>query len=195
MLFPPTIHTDRLRLDRLSTDTVDPLSLYRICATDQGIEDVTRYVTWDPHEHPHETLTFIREAEESWDAGTDAVYVIRPDDDPDATAGCTALHVDWELDRATLGLWLRKRYWGRGYSGERAAALLELAFARLDLGIVAVSHHVDNENSRRAIEKYVAAHGGHREGTLRNQLAYGDRVVDEVRYSISAAEYRAATRD
>ena len=193
MLFPPTITTDRLRLDRLSTDTVDQLALYRICADDPGIEDVTRYVTWNPHDHPHETLTFIRDAEESWEAGTDAVYLVRPADESNDIAGCTALHVDWELDRATLGCWLRKQYWGRGYSGERAAALLELAFERLDLGLVAVSHHVDNDKSRRAIEKYVDAHGGHREGTMRHHLAYDDEIVDEVRYSISAEEYRTAT--
>lgn len=54
---------------------------------------------------------------------------------------------------------------GRGYSGERAGALLELAFDRLDLATVAVSHLPDNENSKRAVEKYVERFGGRYEGS------------------------------
>jgi RimJ/RimL family protein N-acetyltransferase len=56
-----------------------------------------------------------------------------------------------------------------------------------------VTHHADNEKSRRAIEKYVEAHGGRCEGRLRNWVPYGDEVADEYRYTITQDEYRAAT--
>jgi len=48
-------------------------------------------------------------------------------------AGFGGFSVDWEKRTAVLGTWLRKRFWGRGYSGERAAALVEVAFENLDL--------------------------------------------------------------
>ena len=71
--------------------------------------------------------------------------------------------------------------------------MLELAFDRLDLDIVTVSHDPDNENSRRAIERYVERFGGRREGRIRNDVRISGEVRDTVRYSISRAEYRAAT--
>ncbi len=60
--------------------------------------------------------------------------------------------------------------------------------------MVAVSHHPDNDNSRRAVERYVDRFGGRREGRLRNTLTFLDGSVhDEVHYTISQAEWREAT--
>ena len=124
--------------------------------------------------------------------GTD--YVIRPKEGEEGAgeiAGFGGLTLDWDTDSAELGTWLRKPFWGRGYSGERALALAELAFEQLDLELVTVTHDVDNEQSARAIEKYIERMGGRREGTLRNFHA-GDPPVDVVRYSVTQSEYRDA---
>lgn len=151
--------------------------------------------------------------EEDWDAGETATYAIRPrgapcapdrasgdsaprpregEDGAGELAGTCGLTCHWDQDCATLGLWLRKRFWGRGYSGERADALLELAFEHLDFGVVAVTHHVGNENSERAISKYVERNGGRREGVLRHHGEHPGGAVDEVRYTIARDEWRAA---
>ena len=124
-----------------------------------------------------------------------ATYVMRRrEGEPGAgeIAGFTGLSCYWDRRTGRLGSWLRKRFWSRGYSGERAAALIELAFERLDLEVVAVTHNADNEKSRRAIEKYVEAHGRRCEGRLRNWLPYGEAVADEYRYTISREEYAAS---
>lgn len=198
MLFPDHLETDRLRLERLCHANVDLAEFYRICSGDDAIEEVTQYMPWDPHETIKETNDFIDTTETNWDDGTRATYLIRPrTDEPKAgeIAGTGALGVDWERRTGSLGVWLRKPFWGRGYSGERAGALMALAFERLDLDLVAVSHHHENDRSQRAIEKYVEKYGGQREGTIRNGLAYQDgRVVDEVRYSIAQDEYAESTR-
>jgi len=86
---------------------------------------------------------------------------------------------------------LRKPFWGRGYSGERAMALMKLAFDRLDLEIFSPAHFDGNENSRRAIEKYVDRVGGRYEGVLRNWVPDGDEVHDLRRYSVSQEEWQA----
>jgi RimJ/RimL family protein N-acetyltransferase len=66
----------------------------------------------------------------------------------------------------------------------------------MDLDLVAVSHHPDNDQTKRAIEKYVERFGGRREGLFRNHLTCQDgTVVDEVRYSVSQAEYREAVAE
>ena len=196
-MFPETIETDRLRLEARRPENVDLDECYRICSSDPGIDEVTEYVTWDPHETKKETLEFLERGRERFEDAEAASYVIRPREGEDGAgeiAGFGGCSVDWETRTANLGTWLRKRFWGRGYSGERAAALVAVALDDLDLDVVAVSHHPDNEQSRRAIEKYVDRLGGRREGRLRNSLTSADGSVhDEVRYTISQAEWREAT--
>ncbi|EMA38869.1 GNAT family N-acetyltransferase [Halococcus hamelinensis] len=217
-MFPDRIETERLVLERLCHENLDLFEFYAICSDADGpeaMDEVTRYMPWEPHETLLESKEYIDGVEERWEEGEAAGYVIRPRDDesdevPSASesasgeygdprdgageyAGNAALHIDWDRRTGRLGTWLRKRFWGRGYSGERAGALMKLAFERLDLEVVSVSHHADNDRSRRAIEKYVEAYGGRREGLLRNWLPHGDEVSDEYRYTISQAEYRDAT--
>lgn len=194
-LFPERLETERLVLERLCHDAVDVTELYRICSSDDGIEEVTRYVPWEPHSTPNETAEFVDRCERRWDDREGLDYLIRPREGEEGAgeiAGCAGLGFEWDRRLGRLGIWLRKRFWGRGYSGERAAALLELAFEELDLEVVAVTHHADNEKSRRAIEKYVDRFGGRREGTLRNWTPYGDDVANEVRYTIAREEYAEA---
>lgn len=194
-LFPVELQTDRLRLERLDRSNVDVLAFYRICSA-TGMSEVTRYMPWEPHATPNETREFLERTEERWTDGEAASYLLRPREGEAGAgevAGVGTLHVDWDRRLGRLGTWLRRPFWGRGYSGERAGALLNLAFDRLDLEAVAVTHHVDNDNSRRAIEKYVDRFGGRREGRLRNWLSYPDEVTDEVRYTVTAEEYAAAT--
>lgn len=67
---------------------------------------------------------------------------------------------------------------------------MELAFDRLDLELVAVTHRVDNRKSRRAIEKYVEAHDGQCDGLLRNWYVDADgEPVDKRRYTVTCEQY------
>lgn len=192
-IFPDHIETDRLRLEPLRRETVDVFELYRICSADDGIEAVTKYLPWQPHRTVDETVEFVERCEQQWSDHEGVTYVIRPREGEDGAgelAGLTSLGCEWDRLTAGLGLWLRKRFWGRDYSGDRAAALIEVAFERLDLEVVAVTHQVGNDQSRRAIEKYVEAHGGRQEGRLRNWALRDGEPVDEVRYTISREEYQ-----
>lgn len=196
-MFPECIETDRLILEQLTMDHLFELYKYKKTSA-PGIEKITRYVTWSPDRSLNETREFIEHQDEQWNDGEGATYLIRlgeTEDDTGTFAGIASLSIDWNCRTATFGTWLRKEYWGRGYSGERAGALLDLAFNRLDLEIVLVGHHPDNERSERAVQKYVEAHGGRREGHLRNNTAFNDGSVhDEIRYSIHHEEYQEASQ-
>lgn len=193
MLFPEQLETDRLQFDRLCHANVDIQEFHRICSNDDAIGEVTQHVSWNPHKTIKETKDFIDAAEVGWKDGENASYLIRPDAGEDNTgeiAGSTGLGIDWERRTGTLGIWLRKPFWGRGYSGERAAALMDLAFEQLALEIVAVSHRPANEQSQRAVKKYVKAYGGQRDGIIRNGLVDQDgTIADEVRYTVAKEEY------
>ncbi|MBP1985751.1 GNAT family N-acetyltransferase [Halolamina salifodinae] len=197
-MFPVIIETERLRLEPRTPEYVDTLAVYEHCK--QGapeIDEVTEYLPWDPHATPNDTAEFLERGAKGREEREGIDYVIRPKEGEEGAgeiAGFGGLTFDWDTDSAELGTWLRKRFWGRGYSGERALALAELAFENLDLEVVTVTHDVGNENSERAIEKYVDRMGGRREGTLRNYHA-GDPPVDAVRYSVTQDEYREADHE
>lgn len=186
-LFPETIETERLRLRRLD-GAVSVRDLYRHAKEDAPhIDEVTEYLPWEPHATPNDTREYLEMTEDEWENGDRAAYAIVPrEDEPQGGeyAGNGDLSVDWDRQTGTLGTWLRKPFWGRGYSEERATALMILAFDRLDLDVVAVTHQVGNEKSRRAIEKYIDHFDGTRDGTFRNFHAYGNGAIDAVRYTI-----------
>ncbi|ERH04765.1 MAG: acetyltransferase [Halorubrum sp. J07HR59] len=196
-MFPETIETERLRLEPSTSEYVDLQTFYRICSSDPGIEEVTQYTSWSPHETIKETREYLERSAQQREDAEVAGYVVRPREGEDGAgdiAGCTGLRVQWDRQVGSPGIWLRKRFWGRGYSGERAAALMELAFDRLDLELFMVGHLPDNEPSEQAISRYIEQFGGRREGHLRNSITdLDDNIHDEVRYSVSHTEWLNAT--
>lgn len=202
-MFPEVVETERLRLERLCHDTVDARGYYELLGDGAALADVVEHMPWEPHAHPKETVDMLDRAEEQWADGEAAKWVVRLREgeavaeeaaslpgDGRPIAGQTGLRPDWDARSTSLSVWLRPPYWGRGYSGERAAAQLQVAFEHLDLEAVAVTHVVDNDRSRRAIERYVERFGGRREGRLRNYVPFDDGARDAVRYSITREEYR-----
>lgn len=195
-MFPERIETDRLRLERISHDSVDVFDLHDLYADGDDAEELFEYWDSSPHRTVKETYDYIDEAERLWDEREGAKYVIRPKDGEDGAgvvAGTTGLYPHWEKQFANLGILLDERFWGRGYSGERADAILSVAFEGLDLELVVAANIDGNEKSRRAITKYVERYGGQYEGLLRNWVPLSDAVADVHRYTISREEYLEAT--
>lgn len=192
-MFPTTLETDRLHLERLSTDTIEPLAFYDLTSRrNPTIGDETKYLPWNPAETVGEAADRLETFDRQWSDGERADWLLRPKDGEDGAGeiiGTATLIPRWEREIALLGVWLRKPFWGRGYSGERADALLEVAFDRLDLSLVAIPVHGENDRSYRAVEKYVERHGGRYEGLLRNHAARDDGPIDHHRFSISREEY------
>lgn len=194
-MFPTTLGTERLSLERLSRETVDLRTYHEHCSrAAEAIDEVTRYLPWNPHDTLQDTCEYLRRMEREWEAGERAEYVLRATtgDGAGEIAGSAGLICEWEKDLAKMAIWLRRRFWGRGYSGERADALLRVAFEYLGVGVVAIPLHGENDRSYRAVEKYVERHGGRYEGRLRNHAGRYDDPADHHRFSISRAEYRAA---
>ena len=197
-LFPETVETDRLLLERLCHENVDALDLYECFAAGIADEEVFEYVPQEPWHTPKEAHDRIEAAEERWRESRAAEYVVRPKEgEPLAgeIAGTAHIHCEWDRRTGRLGLILRKPFWGRGYSGERADALMELAFDRLDLELVTAGYNEGNEKSKRAIEKYVEAHGGQYDGVLRNWVPMGDRIDDLHRYTVTREQWERNRSD
>lgn len=194
-MFPTEIETDRLRLVRLHRETVSTRELYQQMNRDApDMDEISEYVVWEPQTTMKDTSEYLAEVEEQWEERKQATYVVYPRSGEEGSgtfAGVTNLHIGWERRTGELGIWLRKPFWGRGYSGERADALMELAFERLDLELVGAAHQDGNEKSKRAVETYVEANGGQYDGVLRNWIPKEDEVRDLHRYTVSREQYRA----
>ena len=192
-MFPERIETERLVLERFCHDNVDVFELYDRFAHGEDLDEVFEYVPQSSYDAVKEAHERLDDAEENWAENEVAEYAVRPKDgEPGAgeLAGMTSLNCQWERRTGRLGLILAKPFWGRGYSGERAAALMELAFDRLDLELVTAGHNEGNENSKRAIERYVEDHGGQYDGVLRNWVPMGDEVADLHRSTVTRKQYR-----
>jgi RimJ/RimL family protein N-acetyltransferase len=156
---------------------------------------VYAYVGFDAPGTPRETADRLADERENWVERRRGMYAIRPRDGGDAgeLAGEAMLATGWDHGAAWFGLILGKRFRGRGYAGERADAMLELAFDRFDLEYVAVTHEVGNENSRRAVERYVEDHGGRHEATLRQWSSPGSGAVPDEAYYAVRGRHRGPT--
>ena len=117
-LFPYRIETDRLELERLCRENVDLFTYYELCAADDDIEEVTRHLYWNSPRTVMDARELLNNEQRSWEEGTKASYLVRPfeadEDEYGGIAGCAKLFVDWDRDVGELGVWLRKRFWGRG---------------------------------------------------------------------------------
>jgi len=199
-LFPDEIRTERLQLVRESVAECDLGERYASMSTDAIADGELAYVPLEPFEHLQDAREFVAQREGRMESGDAGTYVVRPRagedgggaDGAGAVAGEAELFAIWDERTAFTTFGLRKRFWGRGYSAERAAALLALAFERLDLELVTVTHLVGNENSRRAIEKYVARFDGERVGRFRNQHVVDGEPRDLLRYEIAREDYEGS---
>jgi ribosomal-protein-alanine N-acetyltransferase len=193
-LFPTEMESERLQFEHLHPDTLDPFELYRhVHEGAPHIDEITAHVVWDPYKQPKEAVDWIEQCGQEFENGEGATYVLRPKEGERAGefAGLAGIGVEWDHKVAGFGTWLRKPFWGEGYSGERAARMLELAFDRLDLDLVRVEHDPENEKSEAAIQRYVDRFGGRRVGRIRNDAIMNGEVRDSIQYSIAREEWEA----
>jgi ribosomal-protein-alanine N-acetyltransferase len=203
-LFPETMRTPRLRYERLD-DAVDAFDRYAWTRDGRDArERETAYVTQTPDPHPRATRDELAGAGDAWADAEGAKWAIclrpgEPDADGDPVAPGESVHVGvasldalWDRRRVHTGVSLYRPYWGRGYAGERAPALLKVAFDVLDLDVASVAHFAGNENSQRQMETWVDRYGGTEDGYFRHWVPRdgGEAEPWDLRsYSITAADY------
>jgi RimJ/RimL family protein N-acetyltransferase len=92
----------------------------------------------------------------------------------DGVIGAIGLERTDEADPLTLGYWLGKPHWGRGYATEAGAAVLAYAAEDLGAGQFRSEHFVENEPSGAVLRKLGFAYTGDVRST--HCLARGAKV-------------------
>ena len=142
---PEVIRTARLMLRPPRMD--DAQRIFEAYAQDP---EVTRYLSWRPHESIHETREFVRGCMQAWERGSRFPWVITRITDG-AVIGMIDLTLSWYL--GSIGYVLARPHWGKGYMTEAAQAVVDAAFSLPDVSKVNAMCDVENVASARVLEK------------------------------------------
>lgn len=157
---PPILETPRLRLRPPVIEDAEAMF-----ATYTQDAEVTRYLTWRPHDDIERTREFLRRQAASSRQGTAVPWAIVGKTD-DRLLGSIELRPDGH--RANLGYVLGRPYWGHGLMTEAARAVVEWGLSRPGIHRVWAVCDVDNAASERVLEKV----GMLREGLLRRWMMH-----------------------
>ena len=101
--------------------------------------------------------------------------------------GAVGLFLAPQHQRAELGYWIGKPFWGKGIATEAATAVVSFGFGSLALHRIHASHYTGNAASQRVLEKIGMRH----EGRARQHLLKWDQWIDVENYGLLATEFRA----
>jgi len=177
----PVLLTPRLRLRAF--DVADAPAVQRL-AGDFAIADTTLSI---PHPYPEGMAeAWLASLATAFAEGQQAVYAIT-DRASGEVVGAIGLILRREHDRAELGYWVGRPFWGRGFATEAARAMLEFGFHVLDLSRIYAGHFARNPASGRVLTKI----GMRPEGTARSHVKRWGRSEDLVLYGILREEFEA----
>lgn len=177
----PTLQTDRLKLRPFTDSDADELFALHSNA------HVLRYWDSPPWTERSRAGRFIEVCRQMADEGTGARVAIQREADGAFLGWCGVTGWNPDYRSASLGYCLGESAWGHGYATEAARALLQWAFANLDLNRVQAEADTRNPASGRVLEKL----GFVLEGTLREDCIVDGDVSDSWVFGLLRREWRA----
>ena len=170
-----TIETERLILRRfVITDAED---MYTNWANDP---EVTKFLTWQPHENVEATRSLLSEWIKNYDEGDWFNWAIELKEEGKVIGNISVVEIKEKVDAAVIGYCLGKAYWGRGIMPEALKAVMGYLFDEAGFNRVASCHDVNNPKSGRVMDKA----GMKLEGTLRAAGRNNRGICDEVWHSM-----------
>ncbi len=157
----PELATRRLTLRRMLV--ADSADMYEYASR----QDVTRYLTWNPHPDRDYTREYLEYIGSRYAAGMfyDWAVVYEPDRKMIGTCGFTSFQCT--DDSAEVGYVLNPEYWGRGIAVEALERVLAFGFEDLGLHRIEAKYICGNDRSLRVMEKVgMTFEGVRREGML-----------------------------
>jgi [ribosomal protein S5]-alanine N-acetyltransferase len=103
----------------------------------------------------------------------------------DLIGTCTLFHLDLVHRRGEIGYALARRFWGKGLARDAVTAVIDFAFARLDLHRIEADVDPRNARSLALLERL----GFRREGCLRERYQVNGEVQDAVLLGLLRSEW------
>lgn len=142
------IKTPRLILRKIAVE--DAARINMLC-NDHDVASQTLRINYPCS--TKETLDFIGSCNKSEDKQNHSVVLTIILQATNEIIGVIGLDVETEHERGSLGYWLGKNYWGKGYATEAANALMEHGFKQLKLNRIYGCCWSDNKASSKVLQK------------------------------------------
>lgn len=176
----PTITTERLVLRPFTLD--DAPEVQKLAGA-REIADTTLNI---PHPYPEGAAEkWISTHHDEYQKGGSVSWAVTLKD-PRGLIGCISLCVDGKNERAELGYWIARQYWGQGYCTEAARAVLNYGFEHAKLNKISAFYLSRNPASGKVMAKI----GMKKEGGMRQHIKKWDKFEDIIHYAILVAEYK-----
>jgi [ribosomal protein S5]-alanine N-acetyltransferase len=176
MRMPERIEIERLVLRKPRMD--DIFAIFAGWAQDK---EVTRYLTWHPHERIEQTQNFVQSCISAWERETRFPYMITLKEN-DQVVGMIDPRI--EGPKMGIGYVAARAHWGKGYVTEATRALIDWAFQQPSIYRVYATTDMENVASQRVLEKV----GMQCEGILRRYILHpniSDVPRDSYMYAIT----------
>ena len=168
------IRTERLTLRPV--DIVDALQITRAISS----KDMVMYTLMVPFPYSVEdSIHFIMESKKALKEGTALNLAIVPQDLGELIGVVGLMGLEPKYRKASVGYWLSKRHWGKGYVPEALNALSDYAFGPLGLHRLEAQIFEPNIRSKRALEK---AHYRY-EGLMRDRYVRDGQTFNALMFS------------
>lgn len=176
----PKLETDRLILRPININ--DLADMYEYASDDE----VTKYLTWPTHKSIETTKRVLKNIiSQPLNNHPETLAIILKDDNKMIGT------IDYPVFNnkrkfAEIGFILNRDYWGKGIMFEAGIEVIKLGFDYFNLNRLEITHMIDNNQSKRVIEKL----GFTFEGIKRKSLERYDGSIHDVKlYSIIKDEY------
>lgn len=174
-----TIETERLILRRAVREDAEPM--FRNWASDP---DVTKYLTWPPHENIGVTQWVV----DSWIASYEKddyyhwMIVLKEAGEP---IGSLLVSTVGRAQSAHIGYCIGKTWWHRGIMSEALQAVVDYLFGEVGYHRIEAMHDPNNPNSGRVMRKC----GMKYEGTTRASDRNNQGICDADHYAILCSDW------
>lgn len=176
------METERLILRKFTIEDVD--AAFKNWTSD---EEVTKYLTWLPHENKEVTKSILSSWIEAYSRPDFYQWAIEMKESHEQIGTISVVRIKEEIDTAAIGYCIGKAYWKKGYTSESFKEIIPFLFEEVGVNRIEAIHDVENANSGKVMKKC----GLQYEGTLR-QAARNNQghFVDVCMYSLLKDEWK-----
>ncbi len=180
MRYPPVIETVRLVLRPFTMEDVPFVVEYA------GAEETYNGTLCMPHPYTTEdAVKWISSHDSQFFNGTGMQSAMTLNGQ---FMGVVGLSISKAHNRAEIGYWLGKPYWGNGCTTEAVKAVVRYAFEELKLNKLTSRHFPQNPASGKVLEKA----GFEREGVLRSEYLKDGQYLDAVVFGYLREDFNEA---
>ncbi len=152
------LETERLILRKFKIEDAQKMFANWACNP-----NVTKYLTWGPHESIEITKLVINDWLKGYEEDNYYQWAIEVKDIGQPIGSISVARINENVNAVEIGYCIGEKWWGRGYTPEAFKAIIKFLFNKVGVKRICAKHDADNPNSGKVMIKS----GLQYEGTLR----------------------------